>query len=412
METDSSNYTNEQNMRRLLTVLAACSFFVGLDSLITVPLLPAIVASSSLAKESGVFLVTAYALAYMLTAPIFGALSDYWGRKRLLVAGVLVLAAGTALTGLGDGLVSLMVYRSITGIGAGMIQPAVFAMIGDSVTFEKRGRAMGIVTGAMVASTLFGVPAGAFLAQTGSWQTTFWIVAGLALLLLIPLRWLPKEEMKQSDGWRLALRSTGGLFHTAISSRVVGYALIATFLWYGGLQGLFANIGLFYDQSYDLNTAEIGQVIMLAGLGSFIGSVWGGRLADRFGKKVAITCAGVITVIAVANLPFLTRQLELTIGVHVIWAMAFSVGQTALTALISELRPEVRGTVMSLNSAAMFAGMMVLTGLSSPLLQAGGFAFVGYLCAVASLLAVMIARFRLTDNPLRERVLCMDQQNG
>jgi predicted MFS family arabinose efflux permease len=322
-----------------------------------------------------------------------------------------VLAIGTALTGLGDSLMALMLYRAITGIGAGMIQPAIFAMIGDHVAYDNRGRAMGIVTGAMVASTLFGVPAGAFLAQAGSWQTTFWIVAGLAILLLIPLQGLPKEAMKQADGWRRALRSTGELFHNAITSRTVGYALVATFLWYGGLQGLFANIGLFYDQSYSLSTAEIGQVIMLAGLGSFIGSIWGGRLADRFGKKVTITAAGIVTVIAVVSLPFFTQQVELTIGVHLLWATAFSVGQTALTALISELRPAQRGTVMSLNSAAMFAGMMVLTGLSSPLLQAGGFVFIGYMCAAASLLGVLIARFKLADKSVCEAALCMDQQN-
>lgn len=409
MKTNTANNVNETNMRCLLIVLAACSFFVGLDALITVPLLPAIVQSTNLPMQSGVFLVTAYALAYMLTAPVFGALSDYWGRKRLLVAGVLVLAAGTALTGFGDGLFTLMLYRAITGMGAGMIQPAIFAMIGDSVDYENRARAMGIVTGAMVASTLFGVPAGAFLAQTGSWQTTFWIVGALALLLLIPLQYLPTEAMKPSGGLRLALRSTGHLFRDTFSSSVVGYALLATFLWYGGLQGLFANIGLFYNQSFGLTTAEIGQVIMLAGLGSFIGSVWGGRLADRIGKKVAITYAGGITVTAAASLPLLTQHVELTIGVHMVWATAFSAGQTALTALISELRPTVRGTVMSLNSAAMFAGMMVLTGLSSPLLQAGGFAFIGYLCAAAALLALLIARYRLAEKPSGEPMLCVDR---
>ncbi|MGD8560389.1 MAG: MFS transporter [Gammaproteobacteria bacterium] len=409
MKTNTANNVNETNMRCLLIVLAACSFFVGLDALITVPLLPAIVQSTNLPMQSGVFLVTAYALAYMLTAPVFGALSDYWGRKRLLVAGVLVLAAGTALTGFGDGLFTLMLFRAITGMGAGMIQPAIFAMIGDSVDYENRARAMGIVTGAMVASTLFGVPAGAFLAQTGSWQTTFWIVGALALLLLIPLQYLPTEAMKPSGGLRLALRSTGHLFRDTFSSSVVGYALLATFLWYGGLQGLFANIGLFYNQSFGLTTAEIGQVIMLAGLGSFIGSVWGGRLADRIGKKVAITYAGGITVTAVASLPLLTQHVELTIGVHMVWATAFSAGQTALTALISELRPTVRGTVMSLNSAAMFAGMMVLTGLSSPLLQAGGFAFIGYLCAAAALLALLIARYRLAEKASGEPMLCVDR---
>ncbi len=122
----------------------------------------------------------------MLTAPLFGALSDRWGRKRLILPGIATLSAGTILTGFGVDLSSLLVFRALTGIGAGMIEPSVFALVGDRFDYNQRGCAMGLVIGAMVASTLFGVPLGSFLAEVSDWHATFWVVGILALGLMLP----------------------------------------------------------------------------------------------------------------------------------------------------------------------------------------------------------------------------------
>lgn len=70
------------------------------------------------------------------------------------------------------------------------------------------------------------------------------------------------------------------------------------------------------------------------------------------------------------------------------------------------------GGLLGVTLPCVFAGMMVLTGLSSPLLQAGGFARATYLCAVANVLAVLIARFRLADKPAGEAALCVEPTKG
>lgn len=90
---------------KMLAALALCTFFVGWDSLVTVPLLPAITEETGVPRDLGaLLLVTAYALAYLISAPVFGAISDRVGRKRMILLGMLVLAVGTALTGLGNDL--------------------------------------------------------------------------------------------------------------------------------------------------------------------------------------------------------------------------------------------------------------------------------------------------------------------
>lgn len=368
----------------LLPVLALCSFFVGLDSLIMVPLLPAMAASLAIGREQAILLVTAYALAYMLFAPLFGYLSDRLGRKPIIVAGIAVLALGTGLTGTGSDFFQLLLFRGLTGIGAAMIEPGLLALVGDRFNYAERGRAMGVVMGAMITSTLVGVPVGSFLAQVSDWRWSFYIIGGLALFLLPAARFgigpqprpVPDRRPGGEPGSRLPLL----------------LSLVTTFLWFGGLQGMFANSGSFYHGRFALETGQIGLVIMLAGLGSVAGSVFGGRLADRFGKQASFSWAGLATAASVLALSRVEASLALAVTLHLLWATAFGVGQAALGTLLSELQPNSRGVTLSLNSAAMFGGMMAATALSSRLLEAGSFFNVGWLCAGMVLGACLASR--------------------
>ncbi|WP_166245413.1 MFS transporter [Paenibacillus turpanensis] len=379
---------------RILFVLALCSFWVGLDSIITVPLLPLMAKDGGIASHLGALFVTAYALVYMISAPLFGVIADRWGRKKMILLGLFVLAAGTVLTGLGNGFVSLLAFRAITGLGAGMLEPSVLAYVGDRFPYAQRGRAVGIVMGALVGSTLFGVPAGTFLAEWLSWRWAFGVIGGLALLtMLIVQLALPEGEARVKQKGEITpsplfLAQLG----SALTSRTVCFSLLATFLWFGGLQGMFANIGLFYSSRFQLDVGQIGLVLMAAGFGSVIGTVTGGKLSDAVGKRVVLGTAAIVSAAGVLGLSLVEHSVGLAVGLHVVWSAAFGFGHVALTAITSELSPEHRGTVLSLNSSAMYAGMMSATAVSSLLLSQGGFAGVGLLCACAAVLVVPVSR--------------------
>ncbi|UFJ40822.1 MFS transporter [Brevibacillus humidisoli] len=385
---------------KLLAVLALCSFFVGLDSIITVPLLPEMTQSANMPEKLGALLVTAYALVYMLSAPLFGALSDRWGRKRLILCGMLVLGVGTLLTGWASSFPALLAFRALTGLGAGMIEPTVFALIGDRVPYEQRGRATGIVMGALIGSTLFGVPLGTYFAQFGSWRWTFWGIGILAFVVLLVISWGIPQDRPQKSAAGAASGLLGRSFRAALSSRSVFFALLSTFLWFGALQGMFSNIGTYYHLTFQLDVRQIGLILMLAGFGSVLGNVIGGRMADKLGKKVVIGLASIACAFGVLGISLIEASIATAIMVHVAWATAFGFGQAALTALASELHPEVRGTVMSLNSSAMYAGMVVASAASAPLLQQIGFAPIGVMCALASLLVWPISRAIREQHPV------------
>lgn len=118
----------------------------------------------------------------------------------MLVSGILVFALATALTGIADTFMVLLHFRILSGIGAGMIKPCVYAVVGDQYAYEKRGRAMGIVTAALISASIIGVLVGGYIAEWFTWRLTFWLI-GLLSLFTLPVIWrsLPKDIHKEQE---------------------------------------------------------------------------------------------------------------------------------------------------------------------------------------------------------------------
>jgi multidrug resistance protein len=375
---------------------------VGWGSLVTVPLVPAIAHGTGMVAESGALLVSAYALAFLLAAPVFGVVSNGFGRKNVIVAGMLVLAAGTALTGLGNGLVALLAARAVTGIGAGMVAPSVFALVGDLFPYEERGRATGVVSAMLVTSNVLGVPLSGVLAEAAGWRWAFFANAALAALALAAvLAGLPEDRLpgQTVPGDEPDTASDG--MKAALATPTIGLALLATFLWYGSLQGTYANVGLFYARRFGLDAADIGVVLMLAGLRSVAGNLLGGVLSDKVGKRAIAATSAPLAALGVSALtyvvPAVSGGLVLAVGANLLWALAFSSGFSALAALVSELNEKARGAVLALNTSSVYTGSLAFTAASTALLGVGGFPLLGVVSAVAALAVVPLV-FRLGED--------------
>ncbi|MDL2418213.1 MFS transporter [Bacillus shihchuchen] len=355
------------------------------------PLLPVITETISIPDRSGGLLITIYALCYGITAPLFGTMSDRVGRKRMIIIGFVIFSISTFCTGLAKNFEILLLFRGLTGLSGAMIMPSIFALVGDKVTYESRGKAMGTIMGAMVGSTVIGVPIGAFLSEVGNWQWTFYSIGLLTLFLTLLVNHILENE-KQRDEVHVSIAKTlGAPLKMVLVNVSVLFALLATFLWTIGLHGMFSYIGVYYGDNFGLSVGEIGMVIFLAGVGSVAGNILGGKLADKIGKKNVISIASILASISVVLFSLSLENLVIAITVHIIWSLFIGFGQASLTALISELKPAVRGTVMALNSSAMYIGMTIASGVAS-LAVSNDFPFsaLGLMCAIASLLVLPI----------------------
>lgn len=252
---------NDEGIKPMLFLLAVVAFFVGMDSLVVSPLIPDIAKSTATPMEKGGWLITSYALFYGLTAPFFGPISDKFGRKQMIVTGMFIFSIGTFCTGLTQDFNKILVFRALTGLSGAMIMPSIFALIGDKIPYKMRGMAMGMVMGAMVGSTVLGVPIGAFLTSVGNWQWTFYGIGILAMLVaIIVMIMLPKTPPTNQIPVSAPVAMVSAI-KTAFTNTSIFFALLSTFLWTIGLQGMFSYIGVYYKENFDFSVEKTGMVI-------------------------------------------------------------------------------------------------------------------------------------------------------
>lgn len=382
--------------RAVVVILACCAFLVGVDSLVVSPLAPAMMQATGTAIGRGGLLVTAYALAYTITAPVFGPVSDRWGRKQMILTGLVLLAGGTALTGTGSSLAALLGFRAVAGLGAAMMMPSIFALITDTFPPKRIASVIAVVVGTLMAASVFGVPLGALGAQFASWRVTFWGIGGAAMLvLLVVLAGLPAAPPPR----RIPvgpLKAYSGQFRAAFANSAIVLVLLGSLLSWAGNQGMFANIGIFYVRYYHLSNAALGGVSLLGGLATVFGNVAGGRLAARYPKRAIIGAGAVVSGASILALSALTGFLAAALVVQAVWAIGFGLAQALMTALTGELSPQARGTALALNGSAQYGGMMLGTAAAAAIVASGAsFFWVGVLCAACALLVFpAVARVR------------------
>ncbi|QUH01523.1 MFS transporter [Saccharopolyspora erythraea] len=383
---------NTPSPSRVMAIAISSAFLIGLDAMVVAPLIPAIAEDTGAPARLGGLLVSMYALLFALSAPLFGALSDRLGRRRILTIGLVVFVVGNALTGVGLNFGFLLACRAVSGLGAAMIMPSVYAMISDTHPFEQRGKAIGKVVAGLLSSSVVGVPIGSYLAYLTSWSAAFFVIAAATAVVLVLVLVLLPEMAGPSAGKpqkTSAAKAVLGMVRSAVSTPAVLFVLACTLLWAAALYGLFSNIGTFYAERFHLNEAQAGLTIMGSGAGSMAGALLGGRIADRVGKRTVMVVAALVAATGVIATPLIGDNLVLVLIAFIAWGTAVGIGQPCLTALVSELRPEIRGTALALNSSAQYLGMMLATSLAALLLERGAsFVVIGVICGVCALLVL------------------------
>jgi len=163
----------------------------SLDQTIVGTAMPTIVADLH-GLEHYSWVITGYLIASTTGVPIFGKLSDIFGRKWLFMAGIAIFLLGSTLAGLSQSMTQLIAFRTLQGVGAGMMIPISQAIIGDIFTPAERGKYQGLLMAVFGLSTILGPALGGFITDNFGWHWVFYvnlpfgIAALVAVFLVLP----------------------------------------------------------------------------------------------------------------------------------------------------------------------------------------------------------------------------------
>ncbi len=182
-------------------------FAAAIDNTIVATAMGTIVADLG-GLDKFVWVTSAYLVTEMAAMPIFGKLSDMYGRKRFFILGIALFLLGSILCGTANNIIELSIYRCIQGIGGGALMPIAFTVMFDVIPKEKRGRMGGLFGAIFGASSLFGPLLGAYITDYIHWRWIFYINVPIGLIALALILFFYHESMEHSkqriDWWGAA----------------------------------------------------------------------------------------------------------------------------------------------------------------------------------------------------------------
>jgi predicted MFS family arabinose efflux permease len=340
-------------------------------------------------------LAAATALTWALTALLMGPMSDIYGRRLIILMGLILMIIGTLSSALAWNYSSLLGFRLLSGVGAAVIPPNSIATVVDIFPPERRGKALGwLISSAVGLGTAFGIPTVTLLTDVGGWRLPFFVL-GTVLLILWGTLWVWFPRTRTQPGYALTFISH---FREVGSKAVFWYLLTANCLMNMVFMGVSSYLPAYLMQIYRMNAGEIALPLMLAGLGVIAGSLIGGRVAGHRHRLTLISISFLVGTL-VASLVFATHiSAWITVGLSFSTVGLMIVSSPVAALLLTELAGQSRATATGMFVVSNQLGVVGGASIGGLMLSLGGFPMVGMFCSVAAATAAVVVRYKVRES--------------
>lgn len=343
----------KQNMMLSLVLMNVFIIFLGIG--LVVPVTPSIMNELNISGTIVGYMVAAFAITQLLFSPIAGRWVDQFGRKRMIIIGLLTFSFSEFLFGVGNTIEVLFISRMLGGISAAFIMPAVTAFIADVTTVETRAKALGYMSAAISTGFIVGPGIGGFLAEFGN-RIPFFFAAGLAVLAgILSITVLPEPERNQENsevkGQKPGFKQIFAPMYF-ISFMVL---LISQF----GLSAFESLFSLFTNHKFGFTPKDIA--IMITG-GGIIGAIAQIALFDRLTKWMGeirlIRYSLILSTILVFLMTVVNSYFSILLVTITVF-LGFDLMRPAITTYLSKIAGNEQGFVGGMNSMFTSIGNVI-----------------------------------------------------
>ena len=369
-----------------LIALFAAAFAIGTSEFVIAGILPAVSTDLAISIPTAGMLVSLYALGVAIGGPLLATFAGRFSRKPLLVTYLVIFTVGYAVCALAPGFVALLAARMVISLIHGAYFGTAMIVATTLVEERRRGFAVALVLAGLTVANVLGVPFGAAIGNAFGWRTTFWTVSilGVASLAAITVL-LPRDTAPGgARGSFLAELRVIGREPVYSSLLVIALQTIGQFAVFTYIAPLLTNIS-------GLSIDTVPLLLVIFGLGSTIGVLIGGRLADWNLMATLIGILAAQVVMYALMVVFVASPWPMAALVMVWGALAFAFGSPVQSRILANTRdsPLLASSLIpsafnvSIAGGAWLGGAMIDRNIS--------YAALPWIGVVASALALGVA---------------------
>lgn len=345
----------------LIVMLNLFLVFTGIG--LVIPIMPSFMNELGVSGSLMGLMIAVFSLVQFLFSPLAGRLSDTMGRKRMIVAGMLVFAVSEGLFGIAHSPTLMFASRALGGLSAAMIMPAVMAYAADITTDEERAAGMGYVNASITTGFIIGPGIGGYLAEFGIRMPFYAAGVGGVVAAVVTLLFLKESLPAKGAGAPQAETAephSGLLIQMRHSYRAPYFlSLVIVFVMSFGLANFETIYSLFVDHKFGFGPKDIAFVITFGSIaGAVVQLTIFGRLLNRFGEKPIIAACLFASGVFVLLMLFV-HQFWTIFAVTFAVFLAIDILRPTIGTQMSKLAKDQQGYVAGLNSAFTSLGNIV-----------------------------------------------------